>query len=279
MLNSTHIFFLISLIITKIPKITNSEDIYEIEIIKNKYLEGYGKGKQAHYIAYSPERAGFNGLTTYILFPSLNTNEGKRTAFIAVGIRGKYGYLDMGIMNNGTGWKPYYNDNGDISNFGNDADLKDAKIVGITIEFLSNNKIKFAIGFRELDYSIIQVFDIQLYVSHIFEYDEEHKPIFRFYRFASLVNDKDNGVIDNQNDGTFMINGSFSGFDIVVNGQENNWDISGEYVEASWKVSSKRVDFSYTDKDEIFSIKHYYSFSLYLNYNIFICFILLLNIV
>ena len=94
---------MILIIITKIQKVTNGEDIYEIEVIKNKVLEGYEKGKQAHYIAYSPERIGYNTITIYILFPTLNTNGGERTAFIAVGIRGKYGYLDMGIMNNGTG--------------------------------------------------------------------------------------------------------------------------------------------------------------------------------
>ena len=92
---------------------------------------------------------------------------------------------------------------------------------------MPNNKIKFAIGFKELDYSIIKVFDVQIYASHIFECDKENNPIFRFYRFASLINNKDNGFPDLQNDGTYMINGSFIDFVLVVNGQSNNWGISG----------------------------------------------------
>lgn len=278
MINSKNIIILILVIIIKIKEGLTSEDIYQTEIIKNKILDGCEKGKKAYYIAYSPYMTGINYFAFYIYLPtSLNTNEGKRKAFIAGGILGKYGYLDMGITNSGDGWKPYYNDNGDIIISDEYISNENVKIVGVVLEIFSKNKLQVNFSFREIDNSVLKYVHIQIYYSHLFEKDEEGNPIFRIYRFASLVNDEDNGIPDYQNDQTYMIDGRFITPVLYLNSIEHEWKIGGKFIEACWKTSSKRVEFSYTDEDETFSIR-YDSVSIYLNFNIFMVFIFLINL-
>ena len=278
MKNVKNIIFLILLIFIKIQEGSSSEDIYETEIIKNKILDGCEKDNRAYYIAYSPYITSINKFALYIYLPtSLNTNEGKRNAIIACGILGKYGFLDMGIINSGKGWQPYYNNNGEITISDEYISNEKVKIIGIVIEIFSKNKLLFNMSFREFDHSILKFFGAQIYYSHLYEKDEESNPIFRIYRFASLVNDEGNGIPDYQNDQTYMVNGKFVTPVIYLNGEENEWRIVGKYIEACWKMSAKRVEFSYTDQDETFSIRHY-SGSLYLNFNVFMILIFIINL-
>ena len=278
MKNVKNINFLILLIIIKIQEGSSSEDIYETEIIKNKILDGCERDNRAYYIAYSPYITSINKFALYIYLPtSLNTNEGKRNAIIACGILGKYGFLDMGIINSGKGWQPYYNNNGEITISDEYISNEKVKIIGIVIEIFSKNKLQVNFSFREIDYSVLKYVHIQIYYSHLFEKDEEGNPIFRIYRFASLVNDEDNGIPDYQNDQTYMINGRFITPVLYLNSIEYEWRIGGKFIEACWKTSSKRVEFSYTDEDETFSITHD-SVSIYLNFNIFMVYFFLINL-
>ena len=270
MFDMRNILFLILLIIISNEKEEISEDIYETEIIKNKFFEGYGKGKGAYYIAYSPYSSGFTSAITYIELPSsfsLNATKGKRKAFISLGIQGKYGYIDIGIMNSKGFWIPFYNDNGEIKSYEEIGNIEEAKIVGIVIELISNKKLKCSFGYREIDHSMIKYFEYRIYFSHIIEYDKEDNPIFRFYRYASL--EIENGFPDNQNDNTYMINGGFFKPTLYVNGKEELWGISSDYVEACWKVSAKKIDLVFSDEKENFSIKYYNSLLNNLNINIF----------
>ena len=82
------------------------------------------------------------------------------------------------------------------------------------------------------------------------------------YRFVSLVNNKDKGYPDDQEDGTAMIGGAFTKLELIVNNQGKRWGINGDYVEASWKVSPKKIEFkNYTngigEAFDDFSIKYY----------------------
>ena len=156
MIGRNHILFLIILIITKIQVGNNSEDIYETEIIKNKILYDYKKGSGAYYIAYSPFRDDYNRITSYVRLPTfVETNDGKRDGFISFGIQGQYGYIDMGIMNSGKGWKPYYNDNGDLISFDDYTSKEDVKLIGIDVKIQSKKKVIFAVSFRDLNEKIL----------------------------------------------------------------------------------------------------------------------------
>ena len=258
MIGRNHILFLIILITVKIEG-NNSEDIYETEIIKNKILYDYKKGSGAYYIAYSPFRDDYNRITSYVRLPTfVETNDGKRDGFISFGIQGQYGYIDIGIMNSGKGWKPYYNDNGDLISFDDYTSKEDVKLIGIDVKIQSKKKVIFAVSFRDLNEKILyDSFSKGIYCSHIFEGNIEEKPNLRFYRFVSLVNNKDKGVPDNQKDKTAMIEGAFSGLVIMVDNLGKKWGIDLHYVEASWKVSPKKIELTKRDDYDNFSIKYY----------------------
>ena len=255
-----NLFFLI-LIITTIQKGITLLDNNEVEVIKGEVWEGYKKDIGAYYIAYSPYSDNYSRITSYVKLPfSVETNGGKRIAFISFGVLGKYGYIEMGIMNNGTGWKPYYNDNGDLIYFDELTAKEDVKIMGLEINFTSNKKAYLAISFRDSEEKTIpkyESFGREIYFSHILEYNEKGKPIFRFYRSASLVNDKDNGVPNYLKDGTSIINSVFSGLVIVVNNSGKTWGIDGPNIEVGWKVSPKNIEFGKGIDFDSFSIKHY----------------------
>ena len=257
--------FILFFILLIIQKVTLSDNIYDIEFIKNNISTEYKKGIGAYYIVYSPYRTGYTIITSYIKLPtSLNTNNGKRTAFISFGIQGKYGYIDMGIMNSWDYWTPYYNDNGEYKNFEYFKSNEQVKIIGLQIEVKSKNKITFSVSLRDADEkkitNITNTFSTEIYSSHIFEYDERDNPIFRFYRFVSLVNNKEKGVPDIHVDYTSVINGVFSRLVIVINtGKALNktWGIGGDNIETSWKVSPKNIEFGYGIDFDCFSIKYY----------------------
>jgi len=265
MINRYNILFLIILISTKIQVSNNSEDIYETEIIKNKILYDIKKGSGAYYIAYSPFRDDYNRVTSYVRLPtSIETNNGTRTGFISFGVQGQYGYIEMGIMNSGKGWKTYYNDNGNLISYDDRTANEDIKIIALDICEISKKKIVFAVSFRDSGGNII-VGSLWHHIStsHIFEGNEEEKPNLRLYRFVSLVNNKDKGIPDDQKDQSALIDGSFTKLVIIVNGQDKKWGINGDYIEASWKVSPKKIEFKPGADDfentvyDNFSIKYY----------------------
>ena len=258
MIGRNQLLFLLILITTKIHVGNNSEDIYETEIMKGEILYDYKKGSGAYYIAYSPFRDDYNRITSYVRLPFVETNDGKRDAFISFGIQGQYGYIDMGIMNSGKGWKPYYNDNGDLISFDDDIAKKEVKIMGLEIQVESKKKVFFAVSYRDIDGNELRDTKwIHIPCSHIFEGNLEEKPNLRFYRFVSLVNNKDKGVPDNQKDKTALIDGTFGGLVIMVDNLGKKWGIDLHYVEASWKVSPKKIELTKGDDYDNFSIKYY----------------------
>ena len=184
---------------------------------------------------------------------SLDTRGGKRNAYISLGVLGINGFIDLGIMNSGDGWKPYYNKNRNFLSFPQYTASSNVKIIGIEIDVTSNRRINFALSFRDINYNILNSFSIVLDASDILEY-ENGKVKNRFYRFASLVNVSG---YDNQNDHTYMINGTFSKLCIVVNNQVKEWGISSNYIDVAWLVSSRRIEFGYNADHESFSIRHY----------------------
>ena len=270
-------FFSFITIIT-IPKKIYSEQIDDVVVLKNKVEPNYKKGIGAYFIAYSPYNIGYDNITTRIYLPSsLNTNEGKRKAFISFGVEGKNGYIEMGIVNSGDGWSPYYSDNGYITVFNGYNKFPNIKYIDMNVEFFYDRKMMFRLTYRNPYTTIIEYFKTEIYAAHILEYEND-KVKSRLYRFVSLVNDESNGVPDDQNDHTYMIDGKFLELCLLINGsQRNDWVIPSKFVEESWLVSSKRIEFSYEKNNEYFSIKHYIdsSYSRYLNFSCFLLFIII----
>ena len=240
-------FILISFIITE-------DVIDDVEVIKNRAWEGYETKVGAHYYAYSPYLVGYSRITTYIKLPNkINTNNGSRNAYISSGVLGLYGAIDLGIMNSGIGWCPYSYD-GNKKNFIAYKDYfapEGTEIIGLEIEVTYQRIAIFSITFRNADLKILSNFQIQIDVSHLLVY-ESNKVKNRFYRFASLVPVGE----DNQNDGTYMVGGQFTGLTIVRDDTNYPWGIAHFDIDVAWKVSTKRIHFSYDDVTDVFDIVH-----------------------
>ena len=221
-------------------------------IIKNRVWEGYETKVGAHYYAYSPYKTGYSKVMGHIILP-YKLYTGNRNAYISFGVLGINGSIDIGIMNGGNGWKPYYYDikNKYFQSF-NEFTPFYTTIVFIQVEVFLNRKIGFSITYRNNNLDILKSFNLKIDGSHILEY-EGGKVKNRFYRFVSLV---PNGI-DNQNDGTYMIRGTFNNLIIINKKEEDNWGIDYDNIDVAWKVSSNRIDFEYYNINEYFNIKHY----------------------
>ena len=254
------LLFLIFTSMINTSKTDISEEKDDAVIIKNIVWPDYEKNVGAYYLVYSPYSIGYSKVTTYVHLPaSVNTNGGKRNAFISCGVLGRTGFLDTGIMNSGSGWIPCYCLNKTLKAYPEYLGIEGVKIVGIEVEVTSSKIVIFSLSFRDSNLNILKSFSTEIDASSILEHDSNGNVKNRFYRFASLVNDIDKGVPDNQNDQTYMINGIFTNLCIVVNGKVEPWGISSDFVELGWIVSSKKLEFSYADDHESFSIKHYAS--------------------
>ena len=242
------------LIVSLLISISNQDIIDDAVIIKNRVWDGYETGVGAHYYAYSPYITGYTRVTSYIQLPnSLNTNQGKRNAYISFGVLGLYGSIDTGIMNSGEGWKPYYYDINykKFISFKEYYAPQETSIVGIEIEVTSSRKIIFSLSFRASNLFVLKSFSTEIDASHILVYEDSIVKN-RFYRFASLVPTE----TDNQNDRTYMIGGKFTGLTIVKNNRGETWGIAGDNIDVSWLVSSRRIKFSHQNDNEEFSIIH-----------------------
>jgi len=235
---------------------TNEDIIDDAIVIKNRVWDGYQKNTGAHYYVYSPYKTGYSKVTSYIQLPyGLNTNNGKRNAYISLGVLGYSGSIDIGIMNSGNGWLPYYNDikRGEFKTYKDFIAPAGTKIIGIEIDVTNSRKIIASLSFRKSDLSILKLLTppVKIDASHILLYDN-YKALFRFFRFASLC---PTGR-DNQFDGTYMLGGKFTGLTIVNNNKAESWGISSDNVEFAWLVSSRRISYNYDGNQESFSISH-----------------------
>lgn len=256
MISIKNILLFLSLFVTiKTLNENIPEDKDDAVAIKKVVWDEYERDTGAYYIIYSQYTSIYSKVTSYIHLPtSLNTNNGKRNAYISFGVLGLHGFIDTGIINPGSGWSPCYNLNGSMKVEKGYSDIKGVEKVGIELEVTSSKVVKFSLSFRDSDLNILKSYSTEIDASSYFDKNGVN---FRFYRFASLVNDKNNGVPDNQNDNTYMINGMFSKLCIVVNKKVKSWGIDNDYVELGWLVSSKKIEFSHAEDHESFSIKHY----------------------
>ena len=248
--NLIHFFILISLLLIIIADIGDND----AAVIKNRVWEGYETNIGAHYYAYSPYSTEYSTVTTFVKLPKkLNVNGGQRKAFISLGVLGLRGSIGLGIVNFGNGWCPYYSDPKKkiYKEFTNKYAPYGTDIVGIQIEVTQKKIIIFSLTFRRSNLKVLDNYVTNIDATHLLVY-ENSKVKFRFFRFVKLA--PNNGV-DNQNDGTYMLGGQFTGLTIVKNQNGRDWGIGLNEIEVAWRVSSK-IKVSYDGTTDIFDIKH-----------------------
>ena len=228
----------------------------DVEIIKGNLSKWTESGVGAHYYAHSPYTTGYSKVTGFAILPDkLETYGEKRNAYISLGVRGYWNSIDTGIRSNGKGWCPYHyiGANGNYTYFENKCSPNKTSIVGLELEVTSERMVLFTVTFRDLNKNILNAFNEKINASEIIFY-QENKPIFDFYRFASLVN-KD-GTPDDQNDNTFMLGGKLTELTIIKNGVPSQWGMLSDNIAQAWKVSSRRINVSYTGDSDTFDIYH-----------------------
>ena len=233
-----------------------NEDIFDDPIIlKNEIFDEYETKKGAHYFAYSPYSTEYSEVKGLIKLPdSINTNYGKRNAYISFGIRGFNDSLNVGLINGGGGgWTPFYyfHKSEKMFCYHNYTSNEETYFIEIKIEVTQKRQLLAYFAFKNSTLYIINTLKFEIDVSDFIEY-ERSKVKLRFFRFASLVPKEK----DDQNDGTFVNNGKFSELSIVKNNKTESWGISGNNIEASWKISSKRIQVDFKKSIEKFSIFH-----------------------
>ena len=156
-------------------------------------------------------------------------------------------------MNSSKGWLPFYFDckNKKFVTFKDYYAPKGTENIEIEIEANPLRKVFFSLNFKNSDLISLKSFNTEIDASHILIY-ENNKVKIRFFRFCSLISVEK----DNQNDGTYMIDGKFTKLNIVKNNINETWGIPGDNIEVSWLISSKRINFSYDNEQDNFSIIH-----------------------
>eukprot|EP00833_Pecoramyces_ruminatium_P000132 jgi/Orpsp1_1/1174164/evm.model.c7180000049132.1 len=249
-MNKANIFFLIIIFLLKILGENIDSDI---KYLKNNETFFPEKDKGANYFAYSPYRSGYTKISSYIHLPS-SLNNGNRNAYISFGVFGFKQGFDVGIKNDGISWYPYYYDipNKDFKEFINDRAPSETKIVGIEVEVTSDKNILFSLTYRTSDLNnVIRYFNKKLDAQKLFQNDVIQ---FKFYRFASLVQPVN--IKDDREDGTYMLDGKFTGLTIVKDNNPQPWGISGDDIEYAWIVYPSKMEFNYQNGNEYFSINH-----------------------
>ena len=224
------------------------------QILKNEFWKSYQTRCGAYYFCYSPYIVGYFKITGYIILPkSLNTNRGGRNAYISPGVGGLYGAINCGIMNSGKGWLPFYyfRHNKTMVTFKEYYASYHTDIIGFEIEVTNSRIIIFSLTFRNSSLFILNSFKTEIDASDILVY-ENNEVKLRFYRFVNLAPEGK----DDQNDGTYLIDGKFTELKIIRNNITYPWGISENDVEVSWLVSSKRIKVTHSKYEETFSIIH-----------------------
>lgn len=243
------IFIILFLLLIKINTYDNPV------ALKKEIWKGYETKVGGYYILYTPLRDDYSKITGDIKLPiSLNTNKGKRIAYITLGVLGLNGKINIGIINSKFGWTPYYYDTKlkKMEGFTDYICPEETEIIKFKLELLNSSKILFSLDYFDSNSVILNSFITEIDISHILII-KNNKAKLRFYRYIQLRPNDNN---DNQNDGTYMEKGEFKELYIVKKNISESWGIMGKNVEVAWKVSSKHIRLHFNRNKEIFSINH-----------------------
>ncbi len=251
------------------------------------YLKGSGtdgeEGHGAHYYALSPTLniAIYSEVFANIVLPPNDQYHWKnipepgtaeyerRNGYISMGINGikngdNYG-VDLGIVNLGQGWMPYYYDvaSRDYTDYSENFDdyIVDSSATHaiIVVKPFDSSHVGMYVQFKDTNGN--DVGD---------PFDREDIPVNsrsswnRFYRFASFVQDEEKTDPDVRTDSTFMLGGSFTNLGIYneTTSSYYPWGINttspAANIEKAWIMYFPKCQVSnITNTGESFSIDHW----------------------
>lgn len=225
-----------------------------VEVIKGEaFFSETSAG--SHYYAFSEQSSTYTEAFVNIVLPTSFDNKGRRNGYISLGVMGTNYGIDIGLKNDGTGWRPYSWDRNlaweeytdymapatatnaimGVRPTGTDSVLvyiqfKNASNVNVGNEF--SKTIKTGAGFQK----------------------SGDRYICRFYRFASLVPKL--GMTDNRYDGSYMRGGKFTNCQLYDGSKYHCWGITSTPMVDVWKVYPNQIALTWTQYNDIFNINH-----------------------
>ena len=215
-------------------------------------------GKGAHYYAYSSYSGTYGEAYATIKFPTgLNNANNTRNAYIALGIAGVDHGIDMGLVNTGSGWYPFYFDVGNVfAEFPQYMAPSTATQAQITVTPETTTTVRMWINYMDSnENSVGTAFNKTITINSGNLVEQNGNIMCRYYRFASLVPK----ITDNQQDGSYMTGGQIADMSLY-NKNTSTWDSWGIWtarVSDAWRVSPERVTVSSTNYCDTFNIRHY----------------------
>lgn len=212
-----------------------------------------------YYYAFTDECSENSKISGLIQLPdSINTNNGKRNAYIVLGVESKKNKINIGLINSGTGWRPFKERliKKDMKVF-NEYNNKNNKFIKIEVEVKKERQSIYQIVgsfiFYDSNKNQLDHKNITLDASEDLEY-EGNKAKFSFFRCMSLVPLET--VKDDIGDGTYISNGKISELYITKNNRAEPWGIDSNNIKYYYKVHPETVKVIADDFGETFSITH-----------------------
>ena len=206
-----------------------------------------------YYYVYSNNSTENSGVSALFELSDLLSTLNLRHGYLIIGIEGIKSKIDIGLLNNGTGWRPLYdiifNKNMTVFDEYNSEENKNIKL---EIKVTNERMILVCFKFYDANKVFLRKLNFVIDATDNLPY-EGNKVKVCFYRCMSLV---PKNVIDDKNDGTYMSNIKISELKIIKNNKEKPWGISSKNIQYSFKVNPAYVKIDYKKSEETFSIIH-----------------------
>ena len=218
--------------------------------------EGINTKCGGYYYAFTDECSEYSKISALIQLPdSICTNSGKRNAYIVLGVESKKNKINIGLINSGTGWRPFKEkmSKKDMKVY-NKYNNKNNKFIQIGVEVKKEGQIIGSFIFYDSKREKLGCLNISLDASEDLEY-EGNKAKFSFFRCMSLVPLET--VEDDRGDGTYISKGKISELYITKNNKTESWGKNSNNIKYFYAVHPETVIFDYFDDfGETFSIEH-----------------------
>jgi len=213
----------------------------------------------AHYYAFTAQSTTYTEAYTKVILPT-RCNIGERHGYISLGIHGDLHGIDMGLMNDGEGWWPVYNDvqSGVFATFPSYIAPNTAKSATIVVTAVDETTVRFFVQFLDAQGNKVgTTFWKQIATPSGNFVSKNGRINCKFYRFASLCADP--GSACDYMDSTYMLNGKFTDCMLYNGSQYVNWGIENSNMRDVWKMYPERMGLSWSGISETWSIDHWHN--------------------
>ncbi len=233
--------------------------------------------KGAHYYAYSPvlSTSVYTEAFANIVLPTafqnipigVSAQYASRNGYICLGLRGQRpsgdsSGVDIGLLNTGNGWRPFYYDvasgedeatdySEDFSDYIASSSATNAIIV---VKPMGATSVGLYVRFVNSAGTTLLTFDQTLPVNYRASWSQ-------YYRFASLIPSLSTASSINT-DSTYMLGGQFTNLGLYnqSTGVYYPWGLystSPELISDYWTVYHPRCNVTYTNNSDSFTIDHW----------------------